>query len=254
LTGRRDLHGLMPREHGSWAYLLIPQLAALIAARHPISVLTWLVGTLLMFAALQGFAAAQRRRERWSAAGLICALAGAAILLLASRERPAALALLIPSAVPVGLALFATRGRIGRNDGIEVLGIVCASILGCGGLILAGGSDHAGALLAVVSCAYSLLSLIWVRVRLASALRGRRPLLPHGWNIPASLLILGLSAVAGVALDGFVSGLLPGIYLGRSLLPVPRRRDGLVSVTTLGVQEAVSASVFAVGVGLFLPP
>ena len=163
------------------------------------------------------------------------------------------LLLLLPSTVPVVLTLFSTRGRIGRDDAIEILGIIAASVLGCGGLYLSGASVPATALLGIASCSYSLLSLIWVRIRLANELKGRRPILPHGLNIPASVLILALSGFAGVVLGGFVAGLLPGIYLGRSLVAVPRRRDGLVRVTLLGVQEGISAAVFALGLGLFLP-
>jgi hypothetical protein len=206
-----------------------------------------------MFAALQGFAAARRRRAGWSRAGLVCALAGAAVFWIAARRHPIALSLLIPSAIPASLALLSTQGRIGRDDAIELLGIIAASILGCGGLYVSGASISAAALLAIVSCAYSHLSLIWVRIRLASELKGRRSILPRGWAIPVSLILLVLSAAAGIALGGFVVGLLPGAYLGRCLLALPRKRDGLVSVTMLGVQEGVAAAVFAVGLGLFLP-
>ncbi len=249
----RDLRGLLPREHGSWAYLLIPQIAALMAADRPAPATAWLGGSVLMFTAFQGFAAARRRRETWSPAGLLCAIAGATLLALTARARPLALVLLLPSAIPALLTLRSTKGRIGRDDAIEALGIVAASILGCGGLYVSGASHAAVALLAIVSCSYSLLSLIWVRVRLAAELKGRRPILSHGWNIPASLLILGLSGVAGISMGGFVVGLLPGVYLGRSLLALPRLRDGRVWVTMLGVQEAIAAAVFAIGLGLFLP-
>lgn len=249
----RDWHGLLPREHGSWAYLLIPQVGALLATDFATPVALWLIGSLLLFAALQGFAAARRRHERWSLAGTACGTVGALVLVLAARERPAAFTFVIPSTIPAALALFSTHGRIGRDDAIEVLGICCASILGGGGLWLAGASIRVVALLMVAACAYSMLSLIWIRVRLATELKGRRPILPHGWNIPTSLIILGLSAVAGVALGGFIVGLLPGIYLGRCLLKLPRRGDGLVHLIMLGVQEGIAAAVFAVGLGLFLP-
>jgi hypothetical protein len=252
MTGR-DLRGLLPREHGSWAYLLIPQVAALLATNLAAPVLLWLLGSLFSFAALQGFAAARRRRARWSPSGTVCAFVGATVLASTARRNPAALILIVPSAIPAALALFSTRGRIGRDDAIEVLGIVSASILGGGGLWLAGASAKLICLLTMSSCAYALLSLIWIRVRLATELQGRHPILPHGWNIPASLVILTLSAVGGAALGGFIVGLLPGIYLGRCLLKLPRRTDGLVRLNMLGVQEGIAAAVFAAGLGLFLP-
>ncbi len=97
------------------------------------------------------------------------------------------------------------------------------------------------------------LTVVTNSIRLASELKGRRPILRHGWNIPVSLLILGLSGIAGILMGGFVVGLLPGVYLGRSLLVLPRRHDGRVWVTMLGVQEAIASAVFATGLGLFLP-
>jgi hypothetical protein len=90
-------------------------------------------------------------------------------------------------------------------------------------------------------------------MRLASEIPGRAPLLRGGWNIPASLLLLTVSAAAGFGIGRSLVGFLPGLYLGRLLLPVPRRADGRLWIARLGVQEAVAASIFAIGLGLFLP-
>jgi hypothetical protein len=111
----------------------------------------------------------------------------------------------------------------------------------------------AAAILAVSSTTYFLLSLIWVRVRLGAEIPGRAPLLPGGWNIPASLLLLTGSAVAGIMIGGSLVGFLPGIYIGRLLLPIPRRADGRLRIPRLGAQEAIAAAIFAAGLGLYLP-
>lgn len=249
----RDLRGLLPHEHGSWAYLLGPQLAALLAARAPVPTLLWLAGSLLLFCSFQGFAAAFRRKEIVSIAGGIAGVTGLAVVLAAAGARPIALWSFAPATLTALLGIFWKRGRLGRQSLLEVLGILSLSAQGGAGLFLGGGTWRAALLLSLISAAYFLLSLIWVRVRLAGELPGRSPLLPHGWNIPASLLILMGSAIAGLVTGGLLAGLLPGLYLGRSLLPVPRRGDGRLRIPAFGVQEAVVASIFAVGLGLFLP-
>ncbi len=250
---RRDLHGLIPREHGSWAYLLIPQVAAILASPGHLASALWGLAAALLFSAFQAFAAAARRHERFSAAGAVAGAAGLILLTLAARGRTIAIACIAPSLAPVALGLLRTRGRIGRDDAIEVLGIVATSILGAGGFLAGGGRTSEAILLAVAVTAYSILSLIWIRVRLNRELPGRRTLLPAGLNIPASLAILVASAAAGFASGRLAAGLLPGIYCIRVLMPVPRRPDGLVRVSRLGIQEGVMAAIFAVGLGLFLP-
>lgn len=249
----RDLRGLIPREHGSWAYLLIPQVAAIMAAPGHLAAALWALAAALLFCAFQAFAAAERRRERLSPAGIVAAIAGMLILGLVARRRTVALVTVIPSLAPVALGLFRTRGRIGRDDALEVLGIVATSILGAGAFLVGGGSIREAALLAVSAGVYSILSLIWIRMRLTRELPGRRALLPKGWNIPVSVALLLASAILGLVSGRFAAGLLPGIYCVRSFLPVPRRADGLVQLSKLGLQEGITAAIFAMGLGLFLP-
>lgn len=248
----RDWRGLLPREHGSWAYLLGPQVAAVLAAPRPASALLWAAVSLLLFGAFQGYAAAQRRRERWSPAGALVGAAGLALALGAARERPSVLLTLSPGLIPAGLGLLSMQGRLGRAGSIEVTGILATSIQAAGGLLLAGGGPRAAVLLVVAASSYFLLSLIWIRVRLSAEVSGRTTLLPRGWNVPASLLLLLLSATVGLAAGSPVAGLSPGLYLLRGILPLPRRHDGRLQIPRLGIQEAVLASFFAVGLGLFL--
>jgi hypothetical protein len=249
----RDWRGLAPREHGSWAYLLGPQIAALIAARAPGAALLWLAGSLLLFCAVQAFAAALRRKESWSFSGTIVGGLGAVLAFWGARGVPVVLISLLPGSIAALLAIVFLRGRLGRRAVLEVLGIVSLSLQGGAGLLLGGGGISSAWLLAVLSAAYFLLSLIWVRVRLGSEVPGRVPLLRRGWNTPVSLILLTASALAGIAIGRSLVGLLPGIYLGRLLLPLPRRADGRLHIPRLGMQEAAAAAVFAVGLGLFLP-
>lgn len=250
---RRDWKGLVPHEHGSWAYLLGPQAAALIAADLGAAPFLWSGGSLLLFCAFQAFAAALRRKERWSGAGAIAGAAGCLLIGLAARELPFVLLSILPGGVTAALGIFSRRGRLGRQALLELLGIASLSIQGGACLLLGGRTLRAGAMLAAASAAYFLLSLIWIRVRLSAEVPGRAPLLPRGWNIPASLLLLTGSAAAGIASAGSLIGFLPGIYVARLLLPVPRRADGRLRIPQLGVQEAVAAALFAVGLGLYLP-
>ncbi len=250
---RQDLKGLLPREHGSWAYLLGPQVATLIASTRPGPAALWLAGSLLLFCAFQAFAAALRRKERASPAGAVAGVGGLALATLAARGMPAVLLTLAPGLLPALMGIFMMRGRLGRHGRIEVLGIIALCVQGAGGLRLGGGDLPAASLLAIASCAYFLQSLIWVRVRLGSEIPGRSPLLPRGWNLPVSLGLLFASAVVGILIRHPVAGLLPGLYPARALLPVPRRPDGRLRIPRLGVEEAAVASLFAVGLGLFLP-
>jgi hypothetical protein len=249
----RDWRGLIPREHGSWAYLLAPQIAAVLAAPRPGEVAVWGLACTLLFAGFQGFAAAQRRREWASAAGALAGAAGGAIALWAARAEPAVLLALAPGLVPAVLGLASKGGRLGRAAPIEVSGIVATSIAAAGGLLLGGGTPRTAVLLTVAASSYFLVSLIWIRLRLSAHVPGRAALLPQGWNIPASVLLLLASATVGVAAGSPVIGLSPGLYFVRVLLPVPRRPDGRLRIPRLGIQEAVMASFFAVGLGLFLP-
>lgn len=250
---RRDWKGLVPHEHGSWAYLLGPQAAALIAARSAAAPLLWFAGSLLLFCAFQAFAAALRRKASWSVSGTIVGGAGVLSILLAARALPIALLSFTPGALTAALGLFSRRGRLGRQAVLEVMGIASLSLQGGAGLFLGGGSISAAELLAIVATTYFLLSLIWVRVRLGAEIPGRSPLLPSGWNIPASLLLLTVSAAAGIALGGSLVGFLPGIYIGRLLVRVPRRADRRLHIPRLGIQEAIAAAIFATGLGLYLP-
>jgi hypothetical protein len=252
-VSRRDWKGLTPHEHGSWAYLLGPQAAALIAARTAAAPLLWLAGSTFLFCAFQAFAAASRRKETWSASGTIVGGAGLILILAAARGLPAALLSILPGGITAALGLFWRRGKLGRQAVLELLGITSLSLQGGACVLLGGGSLRAAAILAAASTAYFLLSLIWVRVRLGAEIPGRAPLLPPGWNIPASLLLLVGSAFAGIAIGGSLVGFLPGIYIGRLLLPVPRRADGRLRIPRLGAQEAIAAAIFAVGMGLYLP-
>ena len=250
---RRDWKGLVPHEHGSWAYLIGPLAAALIAAGATAAPLLWTAGSVLLFCAFQAFAAALRRKARWSGAGAITGAAGAILIGLAARDLPIALLSILPGGVTAALGIFSRRGRLGRQALLEVLGIASLSIQGGACLLLGRGSLRTAATLAVASAAYFLLSLIWVRMRLSAEIPGRVPLLPRGWNIPASLLLLAGSAVVGIAAAGSLIGFLPGIYVARLLLPLPRRADGRIRIPQLGVQEAIAAALFATGLGLYLP-
>jgi hypothetical protein len=249
---RRDLRGLLPREHGSWAYLLIPEIAAILAAPNPAAAILWALAVALFFCAFQGFAAARRRREGWSRAGAIAGAAGGLVLAVPARAHPWALLTLAPSILPVCLGILRARGRIGKDGPIEVLAILATSIMGAGAILTGGGSAREALLLAAACFAYSSLSLIWVRVRLAREMPGRHALLPPGLNIPVSLVLLASSAALGFFTGRFAAGLFPGIYCIRILLPVPRSPDGKLQIVRLGVQEGIAAAFFAVGLGLFL--
>lgn len=198
---KRGFQALIPREHGSWAFVLSPQIAALVAAQNPMGAIPF---------------------------------AGAAVVLFLAFH------LVVPA-------------RLKRLAAVEASGIAAAGALGAV-TFLAGGRDFPGAiLLAVASTSYFLLSLIWVRMRLAAETDARRPLLPSGWNTFASLILLLLSGTVGVLTGRLVAGLLPGLYLLRSFLPIPRRPNGRIRMTSFGLQEAIAASLFTIGLGLYLP-
>jgi hypothetical protein len=252
LLRARDWRGVIPREHGSWAYVIGPQIAAVVAAPRVAPALGWAGASLLLFAAFQAFAAAQRRKERASAAGSILGAAGLGLAVVLVTPRPTVLLTLAPALFPAALGLLSRHGRMARDRALEITGILAASIQAGGGLLLGGGTLPQAALLAVSASSYFLLSLIWIRVRLGSEIAGRAPLLRGGWNLPASLALLLGSATAGLALGAPAAGLMPGLYLARILLPVPRRPDGRLGIPRLGVQEAILAALFTVGLGLFL--
>jgi hypothetical protein len=248
----RDLHGILPREHGSWAYLQIPLLSALIAAPHTGPAAVWGIAATLLFLSFQGFAAARRRHESFTAAGTIVGAAGILLIAVPAQTHPIALLTLIPSLPPVLFALLHTRGRIGRDDSIEASSLVATAAVGAGAFLVGQGGLRDAVLLAFLACCYCFLSLIWVRVRFARELPGRRPILPSGLNIPVSLVILIAAAAGGLIAGRFIAGFLPGIYCVRLLLPMPRRTDGKVSVTGLGIQEGIAAAFFAIGLGLYV--
>lgn len=197
----RDLRALLPREHGSWAFLLSPQIAASIAAPRP---------------------------------------AGA----------------LVMTGIAVGLFLafhLVTPARIKRAPAVESTGILAAGTLGAMAFRRGGGDADGAITLAIASSVYFLLSLIWVRMRMASETDKRKPFLPAGWNTIASLALLIVSGTAGILSGRFIAGMLPGLYLLRSFLPVPRRPSGKIRMTFFGIQEAAAAALFTIGLGLYLP-
>ncbi|MDM7914686.1 MAG: hypothetical protein QUU85_05390, partial [Candidatus Eisenbacteria bacterium] len=207
-----------------------------------------------LFGSFQAFGAALRRRDRFSDAGLVTGMLGLALLVDGIATRPEAILALAPALAAALLGLFGHRGRLARQSELEILGIVATSVQGGAGLYVGGGRTVDAALLALCSASYFLLSLIWVRVRLSREVPGRRPLFDRRANHPVSLGLLFVSLVAGVLAHRPVAGLLPGLYLVRSVLPVPRRKDGKLHIPKLGIQESIVAAAFAIGLGLFLGP
>jgi hypothetical protein len=208
---------------------------------------------MLLFLGFQGFAAARRRKETISSAGMIVAGIGFTILVVAARANPRILLAVAPGAIPAAAGILALRGRLKRVTILEITGIASLSIQGAGGLLLGGGSISAAGLLAIAAFTYFLLSLIWVRMRLARELPGRATIFPVGWNMTVSLALLLASAAAGLLLRGFAAGMLPGIYVARGVFRPPRRADGKLNISMLGVQEAIVAALFTAGLGIFLP-
>lgn len=240
---RAALRALRPREHGLWAWALVPQLGALALAPR--------FGTLLAaLAVAAGFGASNALgsalRQRDPAAGLGAALAAGVALALAAAaapvlERPGVMAgaFGVAGALGGGL-LLATGGRLPRARALELPGLLTLTGLG-GAVAVAGGAPAgpAGALAALLF-GWFVIGIAWVDRQVARVMPGRVP-----WSagpVAAGLASLG---AAGVALGADRPALVPllALYLGRARLHAPPRtpRDlKRVGLTELGWAVAVA--------------
>ncbi|MCB8987354.1 MAG: YwiC-like family protein [Ardenticatenaceae bacterium] len=146
-------HVVMPAEHGSWAWLLVPfGVGTAVAGQFTLASLLTLLGGLAVFMMRQPatvwFRARRGRARRadgrlaagwlvgWGAVGLVCLIG---LLLL---ERLALAWLLLPTLIIMGLYLLAARyGRSGlRSLGMEIAGAAALALMAPAAVVAATGS------------------------------------------------------------------------------------------------------------------
>jgi hypothetical protein len=243
----------LPKEHGVWAYLLGPQVAAIAAAPRPAAAALFALAALVGFFAYGAvMGAARTRQHRPALSGLAPAAVAAALGALAVWETPPSALAAAPAGLVAlgGAVLLDARGR--RSAGFQLLGIAGFSVLGAGALLAAGGSPQAAATLAVAQSATFAMTLLVVRDRLARELANRSPVIPSRWLPAALLACLLASAAAGAALGFSAAGAAPALYLARMAVPDPRDRRGRVNLPKVGAVEAAFALIIALVLGVAL--
>lgn len=245
--GRPGWKELLPKEHGVWAWLVLPLVLALGLA-------PTLATALAMGAVLAGFGAAQgwgraMRGSRGAALPTILSLLMANLFGLgavASAARPGVLVATLLGGGVIGLfGMSYLRGTAPRQVGLELAGIVGFTVIGAG-LAVAGGALPGRVLVGAMALgAWLVLGLWWIKRALAQVLKHREPWASGIWFAGGAVaLSLGL----GLALGSPWVGALPLLYGARIALhsaPTEARDAKRLGLTELawGLGIAVAAAL-----------
>lgn len=260
----RHWNRLKPAEHGSWSLLLTPFLIGAglaVAAGHPAR---GAAPALALFAllALSAFLVRQpvsallrvwRGRARREVAGLdvlwtvmLSLLIAACGLALIAMGRGALLIVAIPAGVALLVSLSIAALHKPRGLALEIVGALGLALASPGAYVAVTGALDGGALAAwSLSAAHSLISVLYVRLRVAT----RRDRVSRGTR--ASVALSHLLAFVGVLVAGTLGALpwlaiLPfGLLLARALW-VAWRVPPLDDVRRFGFTEMGLALVFVV--------
>ncbi|MCC6621592.1 MAG: YwiC-like family protein [Deltaproteobacteria bacterium] len=226
---------LAPREHGLWAWLVLPLVLAL-ALTPTWAALAAGLATVAGFAGLQGWGRVVRgsagaRTPTLVALGLAAALGLVAALVAA---RPAVLVATLGLGAAAGfVAMTAWRGRAPREIVTEVGAIVALGLVGALVAIGAGAPLDRAGVAALALGAWLVAGLWWVKGQLARVLSNREP-----WvgGFPVVAALVAASIAAGVLTGHPVVGLVPLLYGARMQLhaaPAHARDARRVGLTEL---------------------
>ncbi len=221
LRVRPNTKALSPAEHGLWAWVTVPLVAALLLAPHPA---TLLAGAAVVGGFLASNAAARWLRRKDAATGLAALWAAAATGLAtlgALAESPAPLVLagtLGAAGLAAAAVALVTRGRFARTLPFEAAGLVGLTGLGAGLALSSGATPDAVAAVFVTLLAWQALGVAYVQRALATVLA-------HRTADAGRAAAAGLSVVAAVAVGWLTGhlwvGLLPLAYALRVLAHRP---------------------------------
>ncbi|MBE2197765.1 MAG: YwiC-like family protein [Anaerolinea sp.] len=229
---------IMPAEHGSWAWLLVPFAVGVGVARQ-VNLPIWLtlIAGLSIFLLRQPATVWLRARRgkarrsdgplaaRWlGLLGLLALLAGGGLLGLG---RVALLWLLPPLLLVLGLYLAAARyGRVGlRSLEMELAGAVALAMMSPAALIAAVGSVTMTAwMLWLIMAAQNVLGALYVRLRIFDT--HQRPLnrwgvaLAHGGGLGLMAALVLFNLIPPLVLLPFAAFLGRAIWAARAMRPV----------------------------------
>ncbi len=227
---------LLPAEHGSWSWLLVPYLVGTaVAHTFNLATLLVLIGSLALFLLRQPATVWLRIRQgrgRQSdgpiVKGLVFGLSGLALLCLVGLVALGVTAVFWLALPVAGLLAVYVAAALGRQTSVRVLWMELA---GAAGLALAAPAAYAAATGQMTATAWwlwlllallNVLGVLYVRLRLADSHgrdADRRPIL--------AAHLVGVGVVTAVALTGHIPTLaiLPFVALaGRALWAYPRPR------------------------------
>jgi len=245
--GRPAWKELLPKEHGVWAWLVLPLVLALCLA----PTVSTFAGALSV---VSGFGAAQAlgravRGSRLAAKPTMLALILANIfgfIAVANSPHPGVLVATLLGGGFVGfIGMLYLRGRPPRLAGFELLGI--AGFLGLAiGLALAGGALPGRVVAGAMALgAWLVLGLWWIKGSLAKVLSNRQPWPAGRWF---SAVAVAASLALGVAVGHPAAGALPLLYGLRVALH--RAPNHARDAKRLGLIELAWGTATALAAGL----
>lgn len=185
----RPLRGLLPREHGLSAWVLVPLVGALALAP------ATLPAALAVWVAFGAFNAA-RRGQRWLAAGAAGLAMALGLVGLVGSQRPLLMGVALALA---GIGAAGAMLRFGRSMprsvAPELLAIGGLGVLGASLAVACGAEPDRAAALAALLFSFQVTGLWWVRRGLARVLPGRRP-----WAAGPYVALLFVALAAGLGL------------------------------------------------------
>jgi hypothetical protein len=227
---------LLPAEHGSWSWLLVPYLVGTaVADTFNLATLLVLVGSLALFLLRQPATIWLRIRQGRGRQSdgpivkrLVLGLSGLALLCLLGLVMLGVTAMFWLALPVAGLLAVYVAAALGHQTSVRVLWMELA---GAAGLALTAPAAYAAATGQMTAVAWwlwlllallNVLGVLYVRLRLADThgrAAGRRPML--------AAHLVGLAVVVGTAVTGHIPplALLPFLGLaGRALWAYPRPR------------------------------
>lgn len=230
---------LSPREHGLWAWVLVPMLSATIQAPR-----AWLGCA----ACISGFATfnALTRAQQEPGARAAAVMAGLTTLGLglgALLTAPLPLPLLIGFGVAgAGAASVALQGRLPRRPEVELSAIFALCALAATVAVAAGADPQQAALTLFIVATWLVTGLVYVNGLLARILPNRAPW-ARGRSVALTLIALCLALGIGSGAPG--SGAIPLLYVLRTLHRPPNRPSDAKRVGLTELAWAVGVGVLA---------
>ncbi len=254
---------ILPSEHGSWALAFVPFIAgagvgAVIIPASPGAIpaaLLALLAVMAVFLARQPITLwvriARGRGRRadlpaarlWTAALLlIAALAGMGLLLLG---REAILWLALPAALTLAFTLAFQAAQGPRQLIVELVGVLGLALDAPAAYVaVTGRLDATAGLVWAVSALHSVISVLYVRLRIDE--RHRRATPRQAWAVVGAHILSVLTVAVG-ALAGWLPWLLaaPMLALLARALIVAARRPPIADVKRFGLTETGIGIAFA---------